>query len=338
MDLLEVSDIARKLLKKHNVKDWTFKYQTLAEMNTKGKYVLGRCDYAMKDIILCRELTQHETNIDRIRNTILHEIAHAIDYTQRGTKSGHDKNWTKIAKSIGCSGNKCGDTSNVSLAGFAKWIGKCPKCNKKYYKMVKPKTRMSCGKCGGKGVFDTKYIIDYTLNPRVVKTYEGFVSDTKHFLWDTRAKLGKWYDQKQKSKQVPITEKEMEQIRYTLNVASDEGIQVIIYDQEWKQYMNREVPEGEFDEEEFRKNVSLHLEVNLRRNGYDQKQFCNVIQEVYDKLALIDLKIRVQTMYFGFGEDTTLVGSELVQEMPNPDRPMFSTTFIIKSFDDKYES
>jgi len=185
--------------------------------------------------------------------------------------------------------------------------------------MVKPKTRMSCGKCGGKE-FDSNYIIDYTLNPRVVKTYEGFIDDA-------RIKLSEWYDRKQKSKQVPITKEEMEQIQYTLNVVSDEGIQVIIYDAAWKQYMNREVPEGEFLEEEFRKHVDLSLEINLRRNGIDQEKFCNLIEEVYDKLLLIDLKIKVQTMYLG--EDGTLVGSGLVKEMPNPTTPLFSTTFIM---------
>lgn len=207
MDLGEVNDIARKMLKKHNVKDWTFKYKTLAEMNTKGKYVLGRCDYVMKDIILCRELTQHETNIDRVRNTLLHEIAHALDFNQRGTKSGHDKNWVRIAKSIGCAGNKCGDISGVSLMGFAKWIARCPKCKKKYYKMVKPKTRMSCGKCGGGNGFNPDFLLDYKLNPKVVKTYESFKESRP----------------------------EINELHNIINIAVDEGLDVYLNGKGWNE-------------------------------------------------------------------------------------------------------
>lgn len=38
---------------------------------------------------------------DKWVNTMLHEIAHAIDYTQNGNSS-HDWNWKRIARSIGC--------------------------------------------------------------------------------------------------------------------------------------------------------------------------------------------------------------------------------------------
>lgn len=177
MDLGKARDIALKLMKKHDVKDWTFKFQSIEEMNTKGRYILGKCNYRYKNIILCRELTQHEENEDRVRNTILHEIAHALDFNQRGIAGAHDKQWQRIAKSIGCVGNKCGDMSKVSLLKVAKWIGRCPKCQKKFYKLVKPKTRLSCGKCGGNN-FNAEFEIDYQLNRNVVKTYENFTKKT----------------------------------------------------------------------------------------------------------------------------------------------------------------
>ena len=174
MELNRVRDIALKLLKKHNLRDWTFKWGTLDSMRIRDKYVLARCDYTLKNIILSRELTEHETNIDRLTNTILHEIAHAIDFDRRNM-SNHDKVWQKIAKSIGCMGNKCGDISGVNMKKVAKWIAECPTCHKKFFTHIKPKTKMSCASCGGKG-FNPNYLIgDYKPNDYVIKTYESFI-------------------------------------------------------------------------------------------------------------------------------------------------------------------
>lgn len=42
---------------------------------------------------------------DMVEDTIPHEVAHVIDYLIRGY-SNHDKHWERIAKSLGCSGNR----------------------------------------------------------------------------------------------------------------------------------------------------------------------------------------------------------------------------------------
>lgn len=164
MELNSIREIALKLMKSHNLNDWTFKWGDFVD-------TMAKCNYKYKYIILSRPMTKHESNFDRVKNTILHEIAHAIDYNERGIKSNHDERWQEIAKSIGCNANKYGDPSGIDKEKFYKWIGTCPNCNKKYFFNIKPKTDRSCAKC------DTKYNPDYKLDlefNKRIKTWESF--------------------------------------------------------------------------------------------------------------------------------------------------------------------
>ena len=52
-----------------------------------------------------------------IRDTVLHEIAHAL----AGPKHHHDSHWKEIAKRIGCTAERC--TTVKHSAG--RWIGRC---------------------------------------------------------------------------------------------------------------------------------------------------------------------------------------------------------------------
>lgn len=49
---------------------------------------------------------------DEFMNTVTHEIAHMVDYTLRG-KSGHDRQWKEIHRSLGGSGTRCSTYNNV---------------------------------------------------------------------------------------------------------------------------------------------------------------------------------------------------------------------------------
>lgn len=43
---------------------------------------------------------------DTLKETIPHEVAHIVSYALQ-LDEGHGKNWKRIAKSLGCSGNRC---------------------------------------------------------------------------------------------------------------------------------------------------------------------------------------------------------------------------------------
>ena len=165
MNLEKARHIAINLMKEHGLRGYTFKWDRAVRR-------FGSHNGRMKTISLSRPLTQHETSEDRVRNTILHEIAHGLDYKKRGY-SNHDRLWKSLANSIGCSGERCTSNSTVDLSLVMKWKGKCPKCNKKIYRQLQPKT-LACGSCCKKyneGKFSTTYKFNWKLNSNVVKSY-----------------------------------------------------------------------------------------------------------------------------------------------------------------------
>ena len=62
---------------------------------------------------------------DEVKNTILHEIAHALDFCIRG-KSAHDYIWKSIAIEIGCDGKRCYDVNEEVKEKLYKYVAICP--------------------------------------------------------------------------------------------------------------------------------------------------------------------------------------------------------------------
>lgn len=90
---------AKLLLIKHGLNDYSFEWN-------RAKKILGQHFGFKKVIFLSYPITKGQ-DFKKVKNTLLHEIAHAIDYKERGF-SKHDLTWQRIAKSIGSSGNRCG--------------------------------------------------------------------------------------------------------------------------------------------------------------------------------------------------------------------------------------
>ena len=102
---------------------------------------LGQTDYNKKLITVSRHfLRGPNCNEKRIRNTVLHEIAHVLV----GPNHSHDKVWKNMALKIGCDGRV---SSTMDLPD-AKWLMYCPKnCFKQGY-FRKPKIENKvCLKC-----------------------------------------------------------------------------------------------------------------------------------------------------------------------------------------------
>ena len=82
----------------------------------------GICRYNEKQITLsvtyCLKATKAE-----IRNTILHEIAHAIV----GPNHGHDAMWKTVAEKIGCTAERCHRVEHTT----PRWSGQCG-CGKQW--------------------------------------------------------------------------------------------------------------------------------------------------------------------------------------------------------------
>lgn len=119
MRLSDAETLARQLMSKHGLGHWEFKFDG-------GKRRFGYCRYPHGGqpgvISLSRYLT--ELNVEaEVRNVILHEIAHAL------TPTGelHGPEWKRVAREIGCTGDRCYDEAVVATPD-APWTIVCPNC------------------------------------------------------------------------------------------------------------------------------------------------------------------------------------------------------------------
>lgn len=90
------------------------------------KAALGACNYTKSTIELSAPLVRVNDEA-RIRNTILHEIAHALT---RG--HGHDHVWRSKFISLGGNGQRCSSVSDGVRTAPPLWIGECPSCARQY--------------------------------------------------------------------------------------------------------------------------------------------------------------------------------------------------------------
>ena len=110
LKLRDISDIAHELLAKHGLNDWQFCFDH-------AKSRAGLCNYSKKIISISRSYA-NEVKISDVKNTILHEIAHALV----GHSHGHDAAWKVKALEIGCDAKRC---HNVKFS-LPRWIIECP--------------------------------------------------------------------------------------------------------------------------------------------------------------------------------------------------------------------
>jgi predicted SprT family Zn-dependent metalloprotease len=161
-DLEDVKLLANQLIAKFGLNGWEFSFS-----NAKNQSGVAGIFNDKKKIIISKFYALHQKNIKALTNTILHEIAHAIDIEKRGY-TNHDKNWKKIAKSIVCTAEVSKDPeseSNITRKELCVWIAKCPNCGKFHY--AHRRQRLTCMSYCDKynnGKPTKKYIFNYSQN------------------------------------------------------------------------------------------------------------------------------------------------------------------------------
>ena len=97
MELNVVRMLADKLLDEHGLieKGWRFSFD-------RAKRRAGSCKFSKKEITIAKAYAEQQERME-IKNTILHEIAHALV----GSQHGHSQIWRKKAKEIGCDASRC---------------------------------------------------------------------------------------------------------------------------------------------------------------------------------------------------------------------------------------
>jgi len=115
-----------------------------------AKTIFGTCDSHGGIISLSKPLCL--LNLDmldtEIKDTILHEIAHALcDHVHGHRVNAHGKEWKSIAKQIGCRPSRCYEESVNGVK--PKYTLTCPSCFEVYHqhRLHRRRSISSCGKC-----------------------------------------------------------------------------------------------------------------------------------------------------------------------------------------------
>lgn len=124
-----------QLLASHGLHDWGFAFN-------RRKQAMGLCIYRRRTIELSIHLVERDNSWEEIRDTILHEIAHALV----GPEHGHDQVWKRKCIEIGARPERCGKADMPE----GHWKAHCGGCGKRFHGYRKPKRFKGwfCQACG----------------------------------------------------------------------------------------------------------------------------------------------------------------------------------------------
>lgn len=144
MDLLVARRLAGELMQQHGLtaSGWRFAFDDSTRC-------FGKCNYGKKVIFLSRPLTLVVKD-EKVKDTILHEIAHCLCPGEH-----HNAIWKQKAISIGCRGERCGDVTKEAIDEFRldkfkkvcfDYQYTCPTCSQITYSNHVNRTAL-CDKC-----------------------------------------------------------------------------------------------------------------------------------------------------------------------------------------------
>jgi predicted SprT family Zn-dependent metalloprotease len=133
--------LALALMAEHGLFGWSFAFNN-------RKRGLGLCRYEPKVIELSRYYAARNP-IEHIRDTILHEIAHALV----GPGHGHDAVWRAKCLEVGAVPVRCG-TADMPAG---RWHATCGGCGSNFQRHRKPR-RLTGWYCRDCGVFKGQFI------------------------------------------------------------------------------------------------------------------------------------------------------------------------------------
>lgn len=143
--------LARRLMEEHGVGDWALGLD-------RARRRAGLTDHGRRRITLSRALMELYSP-DEVRETVLHEIAHA----RVGASHGHDAVWAAEARRIGASGRRLVPREAPAIAG--RWVGTCP-AGHTVNRMRRPAVPMACARCGRR--FSLANLLTWTYDGKPV--------------------------------------------------------------------------------------------------------------------------------------------------------------------------
>jgi predicted SprT family Zn-dependent metalloprotease len=133
----DAEKLALRLMKQHGLGDWTY-------ATNSRKRTLGLCFSHLKLIELSTYFI-HNNEPQIVRETILHEIAHALV----GSRHGHDEVWMDMAERLGCQPRR---KAKGAYMPPGPWQAHCGGCGQVFSRHRRPKyiSGINCKACGPK--------------------------------------------------------------------------------------------------------------------------------------------------------------------------------------------
>jgi len=122
----------------HGLADWSFRW-------SRGKNQLGYCREQTKTIALSGYYVQLNDEA-HVRDTILHEIAHAL----AGVKNGHNARWKAICRRIGATPERLDRIAKVPEAPYELYCTVCRSVVGRRHRRIRADVlkRTMCRGCG----------------------------------------------------------------------------------------------------------------------------------------------------------------------------------------------
>ncbi|HZJ07774.1 MAG TPA: SprT-like domain-containing protein [Nocardioidaceae bacterium] len=159
MKLADAFGLGQDLLVGHGLGQWRLEFD-------QAKTRAGVCRPGRKLIGLSAPLTRLHTE-EEVRDTILHEIAHALV----GAHHGHDEVWRAKAREIGCSATRCLPEDAPKISGG--WVGTCS-AGHSMHRHRRPEQPMSCRACGQE--FRLEHLFEWLYHGRPVPMHPNYVA------------------------------------------------------------------------------------------------------------------------------------------------------------------
>ncbi len=172
MDLRDAFALAEDLLEHHGLPDWSVVYDG-------AKRRAGICRFGPRVLGLSAPLTALHDEAE-VRDTILHEIAHAL----AGPRHGHDAVWREIATRIGGSGERC--VSPDAAYVETPWLGVCP-AGHASGRHRRPERVMTCARCSP--AFDLAHLIGWTHRGRPADHHPNYDAELARLRSGGRQRL-----------------------------------------------------------------------------------------------------------------------------------------------------
>jgi predicted SprT family Zn-dependent metalloprotease len=160
MELRAAYEMAVGLVQEHGLEGWRVELDG-------AKRRAGVCRYAERVIGLSAPMTRVHSE-DLVRDTVLHEIAHALV----GSAHGHDAVWRRTAVRIGASGERCVATDAPTVIGA--WIGVCAAGHVRD-RHRRPERVLSCVQCSR--TFSVDHLFEWTYHGRPARMHPNYEAE-----------------------------------------------------------------------------------------------------------------------------------------------------------------